>query len=62
MLPAGHEVRHVDDDAADDHWEVIDKPTLLSYIGGLANPVSVHLRALAPYYRIDYSQTTQSFY
>ena len=62
MLPAGHEVLCVDDDPADDHWEVIDEPTLLSYIGGLADPVSVHLHALAPHYRVDYSQTTRSFY
>jgi hypothetical protein len=62
MLPAGHEVFQVDDDPADDHWEVMDELTLLSYIGDLPDRVSAHLHDLAPQYRIDYSQTTQSFY
>jgi hypothetical protein len=62
MLPAGHEVLHVDDDPADDHWELMDEPTLLSYIGDLPDRVSAHLRDQAPQYRVDYSQTTQSFY
>jgi hypothetical protein len=62
ILPGGHEVLCVDDDPADDHWEIIDEPTLLSYISDLADPVSLRLHDLAPQYRVDYSQTTQSFY
>jgi hypothetical protein len=62
MLPAGHETLYVEDDPADDYWELSDEPTLLSYIRDLAPAASIQLQALAPHYRVDYSQTTQSFY
>lgn len=62
MLPAGHEVLWVDDDPGDDEWQVAEEPTLLSYIAHLASPISARLRALAPYCRVDFSQTPHGFY
>ena len=62
VLPAGHETLYVDDDPAGDYWEVVDEPTMLSYITFLADPIPARLRNLAPLYRINYSQTTHSFY
>jgi hypothetical protein len=62
VLPPGHEVLYVDDDPTGDHWEVADEPTMLSYISFLADPIPARLSNLAPLYRIDYSQTTESFY
>lgn len=53
---------YADDDPASDHWEVADEPTMLSYITFLADPIPARLGNLAPLYRIDYSQTTESFY
>jgi hypothetical protein len=41
---------------------VADEPTMLSYITFLADPIPARLSNLAPLYRIDYSQTTESFY
>jgi hypothetical protein len=62
LLPAGHEVLHVDDDPADDEWQVAEAPTRLSYIEYLPDPIAERLRSLAPHYWTDFSQTTQSFY
>lgn len=62
ILPAGYEVLEVDDDGADDRWEPADEPTLLSYITSLADPIPARLSRLAPLYRVDFSQTTLSFY
>lgn len=62
MLPAGHAVLDVDDDPACDEWQVAEEPTVLSYIGQLADPIPERLRALAPHYRRDFSQTTGSSY
>jgi hypothetical protein len=62
VLPAGHETLYVDDNPASDYWEVVDEPTMLSYITFLADPVPARLRNLAPLYCVNYSQTTQSFY
>jgi hypothetical protein len=58
----GYEALEVADDAACDHWEVADEPTLLSYVTFLADPTPARLSCLAPLYRVDFSQTTQSFY
>jgi hypothetical protein len=62
ILPAGHKVLYVDDDPADDHWEMVDQPTMMSYITFLADPVPAQLSKLSPLYRADCSQTTQRFY
>jgi hypothetical protein len=34
----------------------------LSYVVDVAEPVAARLRRVAPRYRVDYSQTTHSFY
>jgi hypothetical protein len=57
-----HETLYVDDDPADDHWESTDAPAILSYVTFLADPAPMRLKSLAPNYRTDFSQTTQSFY
>ncbi len=62
MLPAGHEVLDGEDDLACDEWQVAEEPTVLSYIGHLADPIPARLRALAPDYRLDFSQMTGDFY
>lgn len=62
MLPASHEVLDVDDDPACDEWRVAEEPTVLSYVGHLADPIPERLRVLAPHYRRDFSRTTGSFY
>jgi Domain of unknown function (DUF5710) len=62
VLPAGYEALHMDDDPASDYWEAIDEPTMLSYVTFVADPIPARLSNLAPLYRTDYSQTTQSFY
>jgi hypothetical protein len=62
VLPEGHEVWVVEDDPNDDSWERSELPTILSYVADVAQPIANCLRAIAPRYRIDYSQTTQSFY
>jgi len=62
VLPGGHEVLYVEDDPADDYWQLAEEPTVLSYVEDLAAPVAARLRALSPHYRVDFSQTVQSFY
>jgi hypothetical protein len=62
MLPAGYEDLFIAEDPDDDHWQVGDEPTVLSYVSGLDESVAARLRQLAPRYRVDYSQTTRSFY
>lgn len=57
VLPVGHEALSVEDDPADDYWQLAQEPTVLSYIGDFAAPVAARLRSLAPHYRIDSSQT-----
>jgi len=62
ILPHGHERLYVGDDLTDDHWEVSDEATMLSYIGDLREPVPTRLRSLAPLYRLAYSHTTRDSY
>ncbi len=62
MLPADHEALDVDDDPTCDEWQAADEPSVLSYIGQFADPIPARLRALAPHYRRDFSQTTGSSY
>ncbi len=62
VLPAGHEVFNVEDDPADDFWETRADPTVLSYVGDLADSVAASVRRKASQYSVDFSQTTQSFY
>jgi len=62
VLPAEHEGLIVEDDPADDRWQEGSQTTVLSYVGGLDESVATRLRQLAPRYRLDFSQTTQSFY
>ncbi len=62
VLPPGHGVWYVDDDPADDCWEVAEEPTVLSYVTAVADPVAARLRSAAPHYRLDFSQTLQRFY
>jgi len=61
VLPEGHEALYVEDDPADDYWQS-GEPVVLSYVDYLTEPVAARLRPLAPHYRIDFSQTTGSFY
>jgi hypothetical protein len=49
VLPPGHEIRYVEDDPADDCWEVAEEPTLLSYVTAVADSVGVRLRSAAPH-------------
>jgi hypothetical protein len=62
VLPAGHEALYVEDDPADDYWQVSGQPVVLSYVAYLTESAAARLRPLAPHYRIDFSQTTQHFY
>jgi len=62
VLPVEHEVFFVGDDPADDCWQVAGEPTVLSYIKHLADSVAARLHREAPYYRVDFSQTTEDFY
>jgi Domain of unknown function (DUF5710) len=62
VLPAGHEVFKVEDDPAEDFWEMAADPTVLSHVRDLADSVLANLRRKAPHYGVDFSQTTQSFY
>ena len=62
VLPPEHEALMVEDDPADDYWERGWSSTLLSYVVDVAEPVAARLRRVAPRYRVDYSQTTHSFY
>ncbi len=62
VLPAGHEVLYIEDDPADDYWEVAGEPTLLSYVAHVGDRVAAHLRTGAPHYGVDFSQTTKNFY
>jgi hypothetical protein len=58
----GYETLYVDDDPTNDCWEATDAPAILSYVTFLADPAPMRLKNLAPHYRSDFSQTTQSFY
>jgi hypothetical protein len=62
VLPAGHEVLYVDDDPADEHWELSEMPVVLSYVGYLTEAVAARLRPLASHYRVDFSHTTGTSY
>lgn len=61
-LPAGYEALIVADDPDDDRWQEGAEPTILSYVADLAESVAARLPGLAPRYRVEFSQTTQSFY
>jgi hypothetical protein len=62
VLPEEHEALYVEDDPADDYWQVSGQPVVLSYVGYLTESAAVRLRPLAPHYRIDFSQTTGTSY
>jgi len=62
VLPAGYETFVAEDDPADDYWERGEEASLLRYIDDVAPSVAAQLQRLAPRYRVDYSQTTHSFY
>jgi hypothetical protein len=62
MLPPGYEALNIADDPADDCWMDSDSSTLLSYLSDVPGSVAAQLRERAPRYRLDYSQTTHSFY
>jgi hypothetical protein len=51
----------VEDDPAEDFWEIAPDPTVLSYVGDLADSVLASLRRKAIHYCVDFSQTTNSF-
>jgi hypothetical protein len=62
VLPAGHEILEEGDDPVGDFWDRAPEPALLSYVSDLIESVAVRLQQRAPLYRVDFSQTTQSFY
>jgi hypothetical protein len=62
MLPGNHEVLFAAEDPVDDEWQLGGEPTLLSYVEYLEESVAEQLRVMAPRYRVDYSQTTGTFY
>lgn len=62
MLPTGHEVLWVGDDPGDEEWQIVQEPTRLSYIDYLPAAIAERLRSLAPDYRLEFSETVQSFY
>ena len=62
VLPEGHEALIVADDPDNDCWQPGDLPAILSYVTDVPESVAKHLRSLAPRYRVDYSQTIDSFY
>jgi len=62
VLPPGYEALRVEDDPSDDYWEGGEDLVLLSYVDDVPRSVAAQLHRLAPRYRIDYSQTTHSFY
>jgi len=62
LLPAEHETLEEEDDPAGDCWERGECSVLLSYVEALPAPIAAQLHVLAPRYRVDHSQTTQSFY
>jgi hypothetical protein len=69
-LPEGYQRMHFyenddpDDDTAQpgEYWRPGRKLTVLSYVRHVADSVAQRLQVLAPRYRIDFSQTTGSFY
>jgi hypothetical protein len=61
-LPPGHQELCIEDGPADDHWEPVDLAALLLYIADMPEPIPTRLRLLAPRYRIDFTQGTESFY
>ena len=61
-MPAEYEALMVDDDPANDHWQHSEERVLLSHVAGEPPAVEAQLQRLAPRYRVDYSQTTHSFY
>jgi len=61
-LPPEYEAWTVEEDPVDDHWQSGDGLVLLSYVSAVPDSVATELRLRAPRYRVDYSQTTQSFY
>lgn len=62
ILPAGHETLSVGDEPGEDFWEEAEEPTLLCYLDWLAPAVVVRIKAVAPHYRVAYSNLTGSFY
>ena len=62
LLPSGHEALQVEDDPADDYWERGEDVALLSYVNDVPDSIAAQLHLHAPRYRIDFSQTTHSFY
>ncbi len=62
LLPAGYEAWIVEDEPEDDRWQESEAVTILSYVSGQEESVAARVRQFAPRYRVDFSQTTQSFY
>jgi hypothetical protein len=62
MLPAAYEALIVDDEPVADRWVRGECSVLLSYISHVSELVAAHLHRLAPHYRIDHSQMTNSSY
>jgi Domain of unknown function (DUF5710) len=62
LLPPEHETLEEGDDPAGDRWERGECSTLLSYVENVSSPVAGELYVLASRYRLDHSQTTDSFY
>lgn len=62
IVPPGHEVLSVEDDPKDDHWEASGEPSLLSYIDWLPDAVVARIQSVTQRYRIEYSNTIDSFY
>jgi Domain of unknown function (DUF5710) len=62
VLPPGYEEIIVADDPADDCWQGGEDLVLLSYVDDVPDSVAAQLHRLVPRYRINYSQTTNSFY
>jgi len=62
VLPAGHETLYAGDDPDEDTWEGAEEPTLLCYLDWLAPAVAARIKAVAPHYRVAYSNVTGTFY
>lgn len=63
LLPSEHETLEEEDDPAGDCWERGEYAVLLSYVEAVPASVVAHLHMQAQHhYRLDHSQTTNSFY
>ncbi|MYN29554.1 DUF5710 domain-containing protein [Duganella levis] len=63
ILPPGHETLEINEDSDDgDYWFRHSDPATVSYVTDLPPHVVTQLKAVAPYYRLDFSKTTGSSY